>query len=103
MTADVAEAAWLDMAGAPRDGTTVRLLHATQGAVEGHYAESGWTKDSHVSPAEFMGAVWIVGDDEIEVVENGPQAPVPYDDGPLVGWMPMASTHRVDLDDERKA
>ncbi len=88
---------WLDMTGAPRDGTTVRLLHARLGAVEGHYCGSGWTEDTHVSPAEFMGAVWLVDDDEIEVVENGPDAPLPYDDGPLKGWMPMAATRRDTL------
>lgn len=81
---------WNPMSGAPRDGRQILALHRTHGVVEARFHPGGWSEDTPVAPAEYDGAVWVLGDDvaQVEVEEFGKDAPEPYHDGELIGWLP---------------
>jgi len=81
---------WNAMADAPRDGRQIIALHAVHGVVEARHHPGGWSEDTPVSPAEYDGPVWVLGDDvaQVEIEELGKGAPTPYHDGPMMGWLP---------------
>ena len=86
-------AGWNPMRDAPRDETTILALHRIHGVVEARFCPGSWSADTPVAQAEYDGAVWVLGDDleQVEVEENGDEAPEPYDDGSLIGWLPRSA------------
>lgn len=81
---------WNDMKDAPRDGRRIIALHRIHGIVEASFEPGRWEQETPVTPEEYYGPVWIIGDDllDIEVEEYGPEAPEPFHDGELIGWLP---------------
>ncbi|SER28401.1 hypothetical protein SAMN05216548_11496 [Faunimonas pinastri] len=83
-------AGWRSMRDAPRDGTEVLLLHRAHGVIEGRFFPGEWSEETPVSPREYSGATWVLGDDigQEEVEEFGPDAPEAFGDGAVIGWLP---------------
>lgn len=84
---------WNPMRDAPRDGSQIIALHRTHGVMEARFSPGSWSEDTPVAPAEYDGAVWVLGDDvaQVEVEECGADAPEPFHDGELVGWLPRSA------------
>lgn len=83
---------WQPMDTAPRDGTEVLLYDSINGCLQGWFAQGEWSDDTPVSPREYSGAVWVIGDDlfQFEVEEFPHEAPCgPYGDGTLTHWRPL--------------
>lgn len=82
-------AGWNPMRDAPRDGRQIIALHRVHGVIEARYHPGGWSEDTPISPAEYDGPMWVLGDDiaQDEVEEYGPEAPEPFHDGRLLGWL----------------
>jgi hypothetical protein len=86
----VVPAEWKLMRDAPRDGRQIIVLHAVHGVIEARFSAGSWSEDTPVSPREYDGAVWVLGDDvaQAEVEEMGANAPEPFYDENIVGWLP---------------
>lgn len=80
--------AWRPMKDAPRDETDILLNHRVHGIIQGRFWPGSWTDDTPVSPREYEGDMWVMGDDLArEEVEFGPDG---YENhGNVLGWSPL--------------
>ena len=87
---NVVKHAWKSMDTAPRDGTSVLLLHKIHGQIEGRF-EPGRSVQYQES-VEWEGDVWILGDDitQEEVENYGVNG---YHDGNIIAW-----TNKLDIE-----
>jgi hypothetical protein len=84
--------AWLDVADAPQDGTPILLNHSRHGIIQGWFSKGEWSDDTPISPREYSGDLWILGDDlyqdDVEYGEGGRVIP-----SGVLGWLPLSSFH----------
>jgi len=87
------EEAWREIESAPRDGSEVLLFHEHHGAIQGRFCPGEWSESTPISPAEYSGAVWVLGDDleQVEVEELPADAPLGLTawHGALLSWQPL--------------
>jgi hypothetical protein len=82
---------WAPMKSAPRDGTEIMVWHKHHGPMKAWFSPGSWSDDTPISPAEYDGAVWVLGDDlaQEEVEEYPDDAPAEYGlygDGDVLAW-----------------
>lgn len=91
------------MSDVPMDGTQVLLHHKVHGWIEGWFSEGYWSEDTPISPREYSGDVWVLGDDlaqeEVEFWSNDE-----IYHGQIDGWLPVEQLSSVaqELDARRK-
>ena len=84
------DTAWRDVKDAPQDGTNILLKHRVHGVIEGWFLKGEWTDDTPISPREYTGDMWILGDDlSQDEVEFGPDGEILA--GSVEGWLPLAA------------
>lgn len=82
------EEVWRDVKDAPQDGTNILLKHRVHGVIEGWFSKGEWTDDTPISPREYTGDMWILGDDlSQDEVEFGPDREILA--GSVEGWLPL--------------
>lgn len=82
------EVVWRDVKDAPQDGTNILLKHRVHGVIEGWFSKGEWTDDTPISPREYTGDMWILGDDlSQDEVEFGPNGEILA--GSVEGWLPL--------------
>ena len=84
------ELVWLDVRDAPQDGTPILLNHRTHGIIQGRFSKGEWSDDTPISPREYSGDMWILGDDlyqdDVEFGEGGVILP-----SGVLGWLPLSA------------
>lgn len=81
---------WRSMDSAPRDGSYVVLLHRTHGIIQAWFCQGEWEEHPEYG-REYTGSSWVLGDDikQVEVEEIPHEHGGGYEDGPILGWMPV--------------
>ncbi|GEM_PF-2957667 len=81
---------WLDVRDVPQDGTPILLNHRTHGIIQGWFSKGEWSGDTPISPREYSGDMWILGDDlyqdDVEFGEGGVVLP-----SGVLGWLPLSA------------
>jgi len=83
---------WQPINTAPRDGVEILLFDKVHGCIQGRFFPGEWSQETPLSPSEYDGAAWVLGDDigQVEVEEFGNESPCgPYHDGSVSHWMPL--------------
>lgn len=88
--AEAGELVWFDVRDVPQDGTSILLNHRTHGIIQGWLSKGEWSDDTPISPREYSGDMWILGDDlyqdEVEFGEGGVVLP-----SGVLGWLPLSA------------
>jgi hypothetical protein len=89
-TSAASEPVWRDVRRAPQDGSLILLNHRTHGIIQGWFSKGEWSDDTPISPREYSGDMWVLGDDlhqdEVEFGDGGVIV-----SGSVTGWLPLAA------------
>jgi len=82
---------WKPIDTAPRDGSEILVWHNVHGPIKAWFAPGEYSEETPITPGEYSGAVWVLGDDlaQEEVEEYPEDAPAElggYGDGRITHW-----------------